>query len=91
MEVMYVYIVERTQIYLTGAESAALDRESERTGRSRSQLIRDAIDSSYLGRSGDDRLKALRESAGVWKNRNETGAAYVKRVRKGRLARLHDR
>lgn len=88
---MYIYIVERTQIYLTGAEAAALDRESERTGRSKSQLIRDAIDSNYLGRSGNDRAKVLRETAGAWKNRSETGAAYVKRVRKGRLARLHSR
>lgn len=88
---MYIYIMERTQIYLTGAESAALDREAERTGRSRSQLIREAIDSNYLGRSGDDRLKAVRDSAGAWKSNPESGAAYVKRLRKGRLARLHAR
>jgi hypothetical protein len=88
---MYIYIMERTQIYLSETESAAIDRESERTGRSKSQLIRDAIDAAYLGRSGEDRVKVLRETAGAWKDRSETGAAYVKRARKGRLARLHGR
>ena len=41
----------RTQIYLTEAQWTALDRLAERTGRSRSHLIREAID-EYLVRQG---------------------------------------
>ena len=41
---MYTYIVDRTQIYLTPEESAALERESIATGKTKSQLIREAID-----------------------------------------------
>jgi Ribbon-helix-helix protein, copG family len=86
---VYIYIVERTQIYLTRAESAALDREAVRTGRSRSQLIRDAIDRDYLGRQGGDLRMVLEETAGAWKGRRGSGAAYVRQIRQGRLARLH--
>jgi hypothetical protein len=44
---MYTYTVDRTQIYLTPDESAALERESIKTGKTKSQLIREAIDEKY--------------------------------------------
>jgi hypothetical protein len=79
---MYTYIMERTQIYLTAFEVEALDREVARTGRTRSRLIRDAIDTTYLGAPDRDRLlQAINESAGAWKDRDEDGMAYVERVR----------
>ena len=88
---MYTYIVERTQIYLSGAQAAALDRESKRTGVTRSHLIREAIEEHYGLAADRERLRAaLRETAGLWKDRTETGAEYVKRMRKGdRLRRLY--
>ena len=82
---MYTYIVERTQIYLSKAQSAALDREARRTGTTRSHLIRDAIEARYG--SGRDRVRAadaLRRTAGLWKSRAESGAEYVDRLRTGR-------
>lgn len=77
----------RSQIYLSEDEMAALERESRATGRSKSQLIRDAIDRTYL-KSRQDLLGALSRSKGTWRRR-ETGKAWVERHRKGRLAALY--
>jgi predicted DNA-binding protein len=87
---MYTYTMQRTQIYLTKREAAALDRAARQTGQTRSRLIRDAIEATYL--TDADRtgvLDALEASAGIWSDRAESGEAYVERVRPGRLARLH--
>lgn len=82
---MYTYIVERTQIYLTREQAVALDQEAKRRGSTRSHLIREAIDRTYLATPDRDRvLAALRASAGAWKGRRDDGAAYVERLRTGR-------
>jgi predicted DNA-binding protein len=88
---MYTYIVERTQIYLSSAQASALDREAKRTGVTRSHLIREAIEERYGLVADRERLRsALRETAGLWKDRTETGKAYVERMRKGsRLRELY--
>jgi predicted DNA-binding protein len=87
---MYTYIVHRTQIYLPEEVCALLDREAERTGRTRSQLIREAIDAVYVHRrSASDAEHVLAETAGAWKRRRTSGAEYVERLRGGRLGRLH--
>lgn len=87
---MYIYIMERTQIYLTRRESSALARLAKSTGRSRSQLIREAIAAQYLdGGDSDALLAALGATAGLWADRPESGEAYVERIRSGRLGRLH--
>lgn len=90
---MYVYIMQRTQIYLTERESTALDREAKRTGRTRSQLIREAIEEKYVspGASAEEFLRVLEETAGAWQDRDFTGQEYVEAIRSGigeRLARL---
>lgn len=85
---MYTYIVERTQIYLTRDQAAALDREARRTGTTRSHLIREAIAERYgAGRDRDRIEQALRRTAGLWRDRSETGEAYVDRLRTGRRLR----
>jgi predicted DNA-binding protein len=91
---MYTYIMERdvkrTQIYLTARQTHALDEEARKTGRTRSQLIREAIDARYFGGGDPEQAAAaLRRAAGAWRGRRESGAAYVERKRRGRLARLH--
>lgn len=86
--------LKRTQVYLTREELSALERQQRGTGTNQSALIRRAIDREYLGRarlSKADRLRAIHGAAGAWKGRTETGAAYVERLRSGRLARLHAR
>jgi hypothetical protein len=81
----------RTQIYLSDEEARALEREARASGRTKSRLIRDAIDRVYLGgRDTAEVLRSLQKSAGAWRRR-ESGAAYVERVRSGRLARIHSR
>ena len=86
---MYTYIVERTQIYLSREQAAALDREAKRTGTTRSHLIREAIEARYgPDRSSDEVREALRATAGLWSDRHESGDAYVDRLRTGR--RLDD-
>jgi predicted transcriptional regulator len=88
---MYIYIMNRTQIYLSDEEAKALEREARASGRTKSRLIRDAIDRVYLGaRGASEVLRSLEESAGAWRRR-EGGAAYVERLRSGRLARVHSR
>jgi hypothetical protein len=71
----------RTQIYLTADELAILDRESRATGASRSELIRRAIHEAFGTRSKADRLVALRETAGAWATRDQTGEEYVDSIR----------
>ncbi len=88
---MYAYIMTRTQIYLSEQETRALEREARASGRSKSQLIRDAIDRTYLQAGGSAALiRALAASAGAWKRRT-SGEAQVERLRGGRLAQLHAR
>lgn len=85
---MYVYIMERTQIYLSREQAAALDREAKRTGTTRSHLIREAIEARYgPDRDADAVRAALRATAGLWSDRSETGKAYVERLRTGRRLR----
>lgn len=86
---MYTYIVERTQIYLSKREKAALTRAAKETGRTRSQLIREAIEARYLTSQADDLIAALERTAGLWADWAETGEAYVERIRSGRMARLY--
>jgi Ribbon-helix-helix protein, copG family len=83
---VYIYIMRRTQIYLTDIEAEALKRESKKTGLTRSQLVREAIGAKYLGqRSGNDLEVLLVETAGTWKGRSRSeGHEYVERVRRGR-------
>jgi hypothetical protein len=84
---MYIYIMLRTQIYLSASIDSALTRQSKKTGLSKSQLIRSALEKVYLGsREKQAALQALRDSAGTWR-RNEDGQAHVEKIRPGNLAR----
>jgi Ribbon-helix-helix protein, copG family len=60
--------MERTQIYLTEREHQRLRELSETSGKTQSELIRDAIDRVYLTEhSVDERLAFLHASHGAWK------------------------
>jgi hypothetical protein len=61
----------RTQIYLTEREQDSLADLSARTGRSKSDLIRQALD-EYLDRHPPEaRQAALRGAFGLWRERRD--------------------
>lgn len=78
----------RTQVTLTDEQYARLCDESRRTGVGLAELVRRAVDRSYGGSTTDERLQALDESFGAWKDRDFTGEQYVERIRRGMARRL---
>jgi Arc/MetJ-type ribon-helix-helix transcriptional regulator len=89
---VYNDTMNRTQIYLGEGELELLDRATQETGASRSELVRRAVRATF-GRQGKDaRIGALQASAGSWKGRRRSGAEYVDAMRGGdlneRLTRL---
>jgi predicted DNA-binding protein len=82
---MYTYIVDRTQIYLTPEESAALERASIATGKTKSQLIREAIDEKYGAEpSLEAFMAALNGAFGIWAG--EAGKEPLRIIAAGRRA-----
>ena len=90
---MYTYVVERTQIYLSANQSAALERAARETGLTKSQLIRDAIDEKYGTKPSLEEFLAVLDAAfGAWREEpGEDRSAYLREMRRAgarRLARL---
>jgi hypothetical protein len=86
---MYTYIVDRTQIYLTPEESAALEQAVIATGKTKSQLIREAIDEKYGTRPTLEEFMAVLDRAfGAWKEEpGEDRSAYLQDLRRADLAK----
>ena len=88
---MYTYIMQRTQISLSTEERQTLDAEAARTGKSMSALIRHAVTEVYGSRrSSTDDLDLMRQSFDTWGERDEDGAAIVKRLRSGSRRNDHE-
>lgn len=60
----------RTQIYLTDEQYQSLQRLVRRTGKSRSELIRNAVD-HFLTRQNIKSKQGLRAAAGIWAKRKD--------------------
>lgn len=61
----------RTQIYLSPAQQKALRALAAGTGRTQSDLIREAIDRFVGQRGTSGRASVLRRTAGLWKGRSD--------------------
>ena len=88
---LLLYIMKRTQIYLTMEQWETLRAMSLQTHQTMSDLIRAAIDWKYMRRRSSDFESSVRAASGIWKDRKDIGdtAAYVRELRKGtRLERL---
>jgi predicted DNA-binding protein len=61
----------RTQIYITNKQRAELSLIAKNIGKSQSEIIREAID-RLIDQVGHNRKEsALKEAAGIWKNRKD--------------------
>ena len=79
-------VMRRTQIYLDERQRRKLDRVAERTHRTVSDLIREAIDARYAATPKEEFVEGLLSGAfGVWQERKDLGRtdAYVRRQRRG--------
>jgi len=63
--------VVRTQVYLTPEEQCALQALSRRTGRSRSELIREAIDAMLAQPQEPERRSQMQQARGLWSERDD--------------------
>jgi predicted transcriptional regulator len=81
----------RTQVYLTEAQDRALKRLARTTGRSQSQLIRDAVDRLIEAQPApaSDWKEAFRRARGMWADRAELDQLLGELRREGdqRIAR----
>jgi Ribbon-helix-helix protein, copG family len=80
--------MHRTQITLTDSQYARLRGESAKSGRSLAELVRRALDELYDPVSKADRPRLLGSAFGAWRDRDESGAEFVERVRSGTARRL---
>jgi len=84
--------MHRTQVLLEEHQYRRLKRESQSSGRSIGELVREAIDDKY--RPSQERMwAALQASRGAWADRDDIGdgAEYVERIRNQSITdRLHD-
>jgi predicted DNA-binding protein len=92
-----LYIAHRTQIYIDDHQDRRLTERAQQVGRTKSALIREAIDAYLTPPSTDDaalqRLRAAVMEASGAAPYLPVGADYVEELRavEGERQRMHDR
>ncbi len=61
----------RTQIYITAKQRAELAAIAKNSGKNQSEIIREAIDRLIAQTGQAHKDMALKEAAGIWKNRKD--------------------
>ena len=61
----------RTQIYLTEKQRTELAIIADNLGKKQSEIIREAIDRLIEQSGQNQKMTALQEAAGIWKNRKD--------------------
>ncbi len=61
----------RTQVYITEEEHSLLAQMAAETGKSQSQLVRDAIDGMFARPSIAKRQSILSKAKGMWQDRTD--------------------
>ena len=61
----------RTQLYLTDGQNEQLKRLARASGRSPSELVREAIDRMLATPAGDGWKERLRGACGMWQGRGD--------------------
>ncbi|MBN2383104.1 CopG family transcriptional regulator [bacterium] len=61
----------RTQIYLTDRQRAKLVIIAQKQGKKQSEIIREAIDRLIDQAGQNEKKTALKEAAGIWKDRED--------------------
>ena len=76
--------MKRTQLYIEEDVFKALRRISKERSTTISELVRDALRKVYIGERPADTEFILRETAGLWKDREDIKSAeeYVRAMRK---------
>lgn len=85
-----LYTVKRTQLYIDEGVFSRLSLLSREKGTTISDLVRKAIEKAYgRRRSKEAFLKALRDSAGLWKDRADLPPTreHIRSLRKSTRAK----
>ena len=59
------------QVYLTPEEQCALQALSRRTGRSQSELVREAVDAMLARSDEPERRSQMQQARGLWSDRDD--------------------
>ena len=90
---VYTHTMRPIQVYLSDEQINALDEAVERLRRSRSAIIREAIDQKFVEQvQHEKRLRLIKETSGGWGDRDTDfdPEMFVDEIRSGaRLRRLY--
>lgn len=75
--------MKRTQIYLTEETIRQLKKESMRSGKSISAIIRESISNREKNNVGKI-LSSVEDSFGIWKNRDFDVSRHIRKLRRDR-------